>query len=64
MWQQRIYYSTGTGTLYSDGRQRVKIHYLHRTGVNSHLNKISRCALHKCDVSYVPASGNFLVIDF
>jgi len=36
-----------------------EIHYLHRTGINSHLNKISRCALHKCDVSYVPASGNF-----
>jgi len=36
-----------------------EIHYLHRTGINSHLNKISRCALHKCDVTYVPASGNF-----
>ena len=36
-----------------------EIHYLHRTGINSHLNKISRCALDKCDVTYVPASGNF-----
>ena len=36
-----------------------EIHYLHRTGINSYLNKISRCAFHKCDVTYVPASGNF-----
>ena len=36
-----------------------EIHYLHRTGVNTHLNKISRCALSKCDVSYTPEGGNF-----
>ena len=36
-----------------------EIHYMHRTGVNTNINKISRCALHKCDVSYTPGTGNF-----
>jgi|TARA_B110000263_G_C15310718_1_gene513034 hypothetical protein len=37
-----------------------EIHYLHRTGVNTSLNKISRCALAKCDVQYTPSeSSNF-----
>ena len=36
-----------------------EIHYLHRTGVNSHLNKIARCALTKCDVSYTAEGSNF-----
>ena len=40
-----------------------EIHYLHRTGVNTSLNKISRCALAKCDVSYTPESGNFKTFD-
>ena len=40
-----------------------EIHYLHRTGVNTSLNKISRCALAKCDVSYTPDSGNFKTFD-
>ena len=33
--------------------------YLAGTGVNKHLNKISRCALTKVDVSYAPEGGNF-----
>ena len=36
-----------------------EIHYLHRTGVNTSLNKVSRCALKKCDVQYTPDTGNF-----
>lgn len=36
-----------------------EIHYMHRTGINTNINKISRCALHKCDVSYTPGTGNF-----
>ena len=35
-----------------------EIHYLHRTGVNTSLNKISRCALAKCDVQYTPSESN------
>ena len=35
-----------------------EIHYLHRSGVNESLNKISRCALTKCDISYTPSESN------
>ena len=40
-----------------------EIHYLHRNGVNDKLNKISRCALVKCDVDYAPGTGNFKTFD-
>ena len=40
-----------------------EIHYLHRTGINTHLNKISRCALTSCNVNYTPGSGNFKTFD-
>ena len=40
-----------------------EIHYLHRTGVNTHLNKISRCALTSCNVKYTPGAGNFKTFD-
>ena len=36
-----------------------EIHYLHNDGVNTNLNKISRCALESCSVSYSPEEGNF-----
>ena len=36
-----------------------EIHYLHRTGINDKLHKISRCALTKCDVSYSPQGSAF-----
>ena len=36
-----------------------EIHYLHYDGVNTNLNKISRCALESCSVSYSPEEGNF-----
>ena len=43
-----------------DYPSEFEIHYLHRTGINSALNKISRCALKKCDVKYTPSeSTNF-----
>jgi len=43
-----------------DYPSEFEIHYLHNSGVNTSLNKISRCALAKCDVSYVPSeSSNF-----
>tara|TARA_B100000029_G_scaffold359914_1_gene352769 strand:- start:2328 stop:3578 length:1251 start_codon:yes stop_codon:yes gene_type:complete len=43
-----------------DYPSEFEIHYLHNTGINDSLNKISRCALKKCDVSYVPSeSPNF-----
>jgi len=36
-----------------------EIHYLCRTGINDKLNRISRCALQSCNVSYSPEGGNF-----
>ena len=35
-----------------------EIHYLCKSGVNDKLNKISRCALSDCDVTYNP-EGNW-----
>ena len=43
-----------------DYPSEFEIHYLNNSGINTSLNKISRCALSKCDVSYVPSeSSNF-----
>jgi hypothetical protein len=42
-----------------DYPSEFEIHYLHRTGINTSLNKISRCALKNCNVEYTPESGNF-----
>jgi len=40
-----------------------EIHYLHNTGRNKALPRISRCALKKVDVSYTPEGGNFKTFD-
>ena len=40
-----------------------EIHYLHNTGRNVALPRISRCALKKVDVSYTPEGGNFKTFD-
>ena len=50
---------TEWGSRFFQYPSEFEIHYLAGTGVNKHLNKISRCALTKCDVSYGPEGGNF-----
>ena len=49
---------TDWGSRFFQYPSEFEIHYLAGKGVNKSLNKISRCALTKCDVSYGP-EGNF-----
>ena len=50
---------TEYGSRFFQYPSEFEIHYLAGAGVNKHLNKISRCALTKVDVSYAPEGGNF-----
>ena len=52
-----------TGGRYFRIPSEFEIHYMCNAGVNDKLNKISRCALESCSVSYSPEEGNYKTFD-